>query len=117
MVGVADILCPAMCCVVLFVIIGIWGWRLSKLKPPAAVLRVDKGLIDRICPEFICEESGDCTVCLEDVAVGRPCRRLQCGHRFHADCIDSWLIRGSGKSACPTCRQELRDDVAAAVPV
>ncbi|KAI3929735.1 hypothetical protein MKX01_025903 [Papaver californicum] len=44
----------------------------------------------------------DCAVCLEVLKQGERSRILpQCKHVFHANCIDSWLIR---VPACPVCR-------------
>ncbi|KAI3673491.1 hypothetical protein L6452_39610 [Arctium lappa] len=44
----------------------------------------------------------ECTVCLEGFKVGDKCRLLpNCSHSFHANCIDSWLIK---TAACPICR-------------
>ncbi|MCL7043044.1 hypothetical protein MKW94_001502 [Papaver nudicaule] len=44
----------------------------------------------------------DCAVCLEVFKQGERSRILpQCKHVFHANCIDSWLIR---VPACPVCR-------------
>ncbi|KAI3982209.1 hypothetical protein MKX01_019115 [Papaver californicum] len=46
--------------------------------------------------------SEDCAVCLEVLKQGERSRILpQCKHVFHANCIDSWLIR---VPACPVCR-------------
>ncbi|CAL9042046.1 unnamed protein product, partial [Musa banksii] len=44
----------------------------------------------------------DCAVCLESFQVGDGCRLLPaCGHSFHAQCVDSWLLKSS---ICPICR-------------
>ncbi|XAR63312.1 hypothetical protein NMG60_11023208 [Bertholletia excelsa] len=46
-----------------------------------------------------------CAVCLHDIAGGRRCRWLsECGHCFHADCIDSWL---QSRLTCPLCRSQI----------
>lgn len=42
-----------------------------------------------------------CAVCLEAYESGVLLRVLPCGHRFHVECIDSWLLRRS--AACPYC--------------
>lgn len=44
----------------------------------------------------------DCVVCLEKFKVGESCRLLpNCNHNFHAQCIDSWLMK---TPICPICR-------------
>ncbi|CAK9169367.1 unnamed protein product [Ilex paraguariensis] len=44
----------------------------------------------------------ECAVCLENFMVGDKCRLLpKCNHIFHAECIDSWLLK---TAACPICR-------------
>jgi len=42
-----------------------------------------------------------CGVCLGDYASGAILRILPCGHRFHVECIDGWLV--SHSAACPFC--------------
>lgn len=47
--------------------------------------------------------AADCAVCLEGFRVGDRCRDLPaCGHSFHRDCVDRWLMRSP---ACPICRR------------
>ncbi|XP_021292442.1 RING-H2 finger protein ATL56-like [Herrania umbratica] len=44
----------------------------------------------------------DCVVCLENFRKGDKCKLLpNCRHSFHAQCIDSWLLK---TSICPICR-------------
>ncbi|CAN8313158.1 unnamed protein product [Cochlearia groenlandica] len=43
-----------------------------------------------------------CLICLDDYVAGDVVRVLpQCGHEFHALCIDKWFRLGS---TCPSCR-------------
>ncbi|KAF8378303.1 hypothetical protein HHK36_029642 [Tetracentron sinense] len=45
---------------------------------------------------------GDCAVCLDNFKMGDKCRLLPiCLHSFHAQCVDSWLLK---KPICPICR-------------
>lgn len=49
--------------------------------------------------------SSDCAICLAEYVDGDEIRVLpQCGHGFHAGCIDTWL---NSHSSCPSCRQNL----------
>ncbi|KAI3881442.1 hypothetical protein MKX03_035907 [Papaver bracteatum] len=49
------------------------------------------------------EATQDCIVCLESLKDGENCRSLpKCKHIFHANCVDSWLIR---VPSCPVCRE------------
>jgi len=45
----------------------------------------------------------DCVICMESFAGDSPVRVLACGHCFHVDCIDPWLM--SIKKECPICHQ------------
>ncbi|KAJ4961133.1 hypothetical protein NE237_021043 [Protea cynaroides] len=50
------------------------------------------------------KESSDveCAVCLESFNLGDKCRLLPiCKHSFHAQCVDSWLLK---TPICPICR-------------
>lgn len=50
----------------------------------------------------------DCAVCLENFKGGEKCRLLPlCNHSFHAQCVDSWLVRNP---ICPICRTCADDD-------
>ncbi|XP_066350156.1 probable E3 ubiquitin-protein ligase ATL44 [Miscanthus floridulus] len=50
-------------------------------------------------------EPAECAICLAEFEEGESMRVLpQCGHAFHAACIDKWL---RGHSSCPSCRRIL----------
>ena len=37
----------------------------------------------------------ECVVCLSSFTQGDELRELACGHVFHRDCIDQWLLPGA----------------------
>ena len=51
------------------------------------------------------EEEDVCTICLEKNSLGIG-RMLDCGHKFHDDCIKPWI--GESKT-CPLCRSIVMD--------
>ncbi|XP_059656363.1 E3 ubiquitin-protein ligase ATL4-like [Cornus florida] len=87
----------------------------SSRRPPS----MSSDDIKRLpCFEFKMEEKGndnnnnsssssspvECAVCLENFKEGDQCRFLpNCNHSFHAQCIDSWLLK---TAVCPICRTD-----------
>jgi hypothetical protein len=55
-----------------------------------------------ISPELK-EKKDSCTVCREEYHDNDNVRTLRCGHVFHTECVDNWLMNHSHK--CPCCRQ------------
>ncbi|XP_062217527.1 RING-H2 finger protein ATL80-like [Phragmites australis] len=50
-------------------------------------------------------EADECAICLAEFEDGQAMRVLpQCGHGFHAACVDTWL---HAHSSCPSCRRVL----------
>jgi len=57
----------------------------------------------KIAPQ---EEIETCTICLEEMQVGKTVRELSCGHYFHSRCADKWL---KVNKVCPICRLPITD--------
>ncbi|KAM9892953.1 hypothetical protein OXX79_009669 [Metschnikowia pulcherrima] len=49
-------------------------------------------------------DSGSCSICLEIYEPDDIVRGLICGHVFHAECVDPWLIRR--RACCPICKRD-----------
>jgi len=47
---------------------------------------------------------GSCVICQNDTVRGEQWKVLPCGHGFHPECIDQWLVRNN---ICPICRRVL----------
>lgn len=56
----------------------------------------------------------ECCICLDAVPSTR-CKRLQCGHSFHRQCIRKWFTRGS--LTCPMCRTVCFEELSSAHPL
>ena len=53
---------------------------------------------------FVADESDVgslCTICIQDVEVGRKMMRLDCNHEFCKKCIEGWF---ADHKTCPNCR-------------
>lgn len=46
-----------------------------------------------------------CVICFEEFENQDAMAQIECGHEFHATCIDRWLQE---KIACPVCRFEIK---------
>ncbi|OEL24181.1 hypothetical protein BAE44_0014797 [Dichanthelium oligosanthes] len=98
-------------------------WAAAARAPPAANKGVKKEVL-RSLPTVTYvpdsskaaageEEGGadECAICLAEFEVGQAVRVLpQCGHLFHAACVDTWL---RGNSSCPSCRRVLAAELPA----
>lgn len=47
----------------------------------------------------VSDQVSKCSICLEDFTPGVVVRRLSCGHLFHRQCVDLWLLEHS--DTCP----------------
>jgi len=50
------------------------------------------------------QESGNCTVCLNEFEAGEQQKILPCCHKYHAECIDQWL---RVNNTCPVCKKSI----------
>tara|TARA_B100000405_G_scaffold45985_1_gene30222 strand:- start:132 stop:3215 length:3084 start_codon:yes stop_codon:yes gene_type:complete len=56
-------------------------------------------------PGFEEPESADCTICMTTLnEPGETLCRLDCGHGFHVECLESWL---HNERTCPNCRTKV----------
>jgi hypothetical protein len=58
-------------------------------------------------PENSDEDDALCVVCQTDFEDGDDMKVLRCNHRFHTDCIQTWLTQEH--SVCPLCRLSVTD--------
>lgn len=45
-------------------------------------------------------KSQECHICIEKFVRGKKFKLLKCGHEYHAECIDEWLLI---EKRCPVC--------------
>uniref|UniRef100_A0ACD5W4E8 Uncharacterized protein n=1 Tax=Avena sativa TaxID=4498 RepID=A0ACD5W4E8_AVESA len=55
-------------------------------------------------------DAAQCPICLGEFEDGEEVKALPpCGHRFHPECVDVWLL---SRPSCPLCRGSLLPDTA-----
>eukprot|EP00427_Karlodinium_veneficum_P033917 CAMPEP_0169285526 /NCGR_PEP_ID=MMETSP1016-20121227/58748_1 /TAXON_ID=342587 /ORGANISM="Karlodinium micrum, Strain CCMP2283" /LENGTH=380 /DNA_ID=CAMNT_0009375045 /DNA_START=27 /DNA_END=1166 /DNA_ORIENTATION=+ len=54
-------------------------------------------------------DENKCMICMEHFADGDVLRTLPCLHRYHKQCVDTWLHRSS---SCPICKRDVTDTTA-----
>lgn len=84
------------------------GMMLLVIEPEETVAGMTQEEISNI-PQVVLnqamiEEQRTCSICMEDFQLEQSVRQLVCNHRYHADCIASWL--GIHRT-CPFCRRTL----------
>ena len=47
------------------------------------------------------DKESECVFCLESFSIEGAVKRLQCGHIFHPECLNTWL---QDNNTCPICR-------------
>jgi len=47
----------------------------------------------------------DCSICFSTYVEGESIRKLHCGHHYHRECVDPWLLRK--QCTCPLCLQQI----------
>ncbi|KAJ3270167.1 E3 ubiquitin-protein ligase rnf13 [Terramyces sp. JEL0728] len=72
--------------------------------PSIAVVEARTPLPDDVLAEHERTTDETCALCLDDYAEGDLLRELHCQHRFHAECVDEWLIES--KRSCPVCNAD-----------
>ncbi|KAM0830507.1 hypothetical protein ACQ4PT_066160 [Festuca glaucescens] len=73
----------------------VWAVRCAIARRRADASHAKEGLLNK---------EALCAICKGLLAGGEKCRRLVCGHVYHAECVDPWLRR---KTICPLCRAKV----------
>ena len=47
-------------------------------------------------------EDNECPICFYEEKIGDVWRILKCKHKYHASCVDEWIIQNH---SCPECRE------------
>ena len=81
-----------------------------SLKAPKVIAQLPSFAYDASKTSHVddidCSE-GKCLICQCEYENDELVRRLPCGHRFHTECVDKWIL---GKPICPYCRQSVVDE-------
>ena len=77
----------------------------STAPPPAsedAIRSLRKKQVDR---EMLGDEGkAECSICMDEVEMGKEVTMLPCDHWFHGDCVTAWLKE---HDTCPHCRKPI----------
>ncbi|GLT62081.1 hypothetical protein SLA2020_347460 [Shorea laevis] len=78
---------------------GVKGLSKTRIQQlPASVFQYT-------CKNIETQDESSCSICLQELKDGELVRKLpNCGHFFHLECIDGWLVR---QGSCPICREHV----------
>ncbi|KAJ3669483.1 hypothetical protein LUZ60_011433 [Juncus effusus] len=84
------------------------GISFGLIRSPSSHLGLSPKTLETL-PVFVYRSLGEdkieCVICISELQDGEKGRRLpQCGHNFHADCVDVWF---KSHSTCPICRSSM----------
>jgi hypothetical protein len=71
--------------------------EIAKLKKVISTTDMARGKDENDC-------AVKCLICQFQYQEGNVVEVLPCGHNFHHDCVDQWLLT---KDHCPYCRQSI----------
>ena len=79
--------------------------RRTELDPKQTPLERDE--LVKLVAELRGGDGGSsCALCLEDFSLKESVRVLRCGHRFHIECVDRWLLPNTDPT-CPLCKASI----------
>lgn len=55
--------------------------------------------------KYVYKAEDKCVICQYEFKNNERVRKLPCGHIFHKECVDEWLLKDK---ACPCCKKEVR---------
>lgn len=73
--------------------------NLNNNQLPEHLINQFRDLINKYKPKY------ECSICLEDISEGKTLEVVKCGHFFHNDCINAWLVNND---KCPLCRKKIK---------
>jgi len=90
----------------------------DDLQPSGRATRTLRGVMEKSeLVDLILGKDGDtsnqmCAICFGDYENGDIQRVMACGHKFHLECVDQWILKSAADSknppCCPTCRHPLK---------
>ena len=91
------------------------GERIGNVKQDrwamVARSRIEKLPIETYKPDSFGADADDsehkCLICQHEYCSNEQLRRLPCGHCFHVECVDEWLMR---TDLCPYCRTSIKNE-------
>ncbi|CDW83530.1 ring-h2 finger protein atl32-like [Stylonychia lemnae] len=67
-----------------------------------------KGEFDKGFAEF---GENNCVICFDDYVNNKIIRKInRCGHLFHSECLDNWIIQHLSDPKCPLCNLNIKFD-------
>jgi hypothetical protein len=72
---------------------------ITKIEPNISTKELNNG-----SEEIFRTTDKTCALCIDDYEKGDIIRELKCGHLFHADCVDEWLLQV--RRSCPVCNRD-----------
>ena len=85
-----------------------------KINLPSPIEQPLAKYLARFLPEIqkvTTQLIGDlCPICFQHYLPNEHCRKLNCQHTYHANCIDMWFGNNLNDLSCPTCRKSQYND-------